>query len=243
MRRWRNAVAAGLALAGQAFAREPFQMPPYDAPSVEQAEAYSRHVVEQGRIWQGDSMVAAATTTTPEARHVPTGARCRFWYQTGEIRYPTLNSRHVTCSTSRDWLNVQTWIDRRETPAQASANPNYAASYLSAAHGSAREIAAVFGAHVERSNHGSYQLSETLRWTSARGTVVDYVVLRTRYPGGAPEGTHQERTDWIAFAVIGDWIFGYSAGGPVHYSGAIEAMGEEGFAKLLQSIDEAALIL
>jgi hypothetical protein len=243
MRRWGFAAAAGLMLAGQASALEPWRMPPYDAPSVAQAEAYSRQIVEQARVWQGDSMVAAATTTTPEVRHVPTGARCRFWYQTGEITYPSLNSRHVNCSTSRDWLNVQTWIHRRETPAEMGGNPNLVASYLSAAHGSVHEIAALFGADAARDNHGSYQLTGTRHWTSSRGTVVDYVVLRTRYPGGAPEGTRQERTNWIAFAVIGDWIFGYSAGGPVHYTDSIEAMGEEGFVKLLQSIDEAALIL
>ena len=123
MKRWRFAAAAGAMLAGQASAQ--YQPPPVDAPTVAEAEAFSRHVVEQGRIWQGNSMVAAATTTTPEARHVPTGARCRFWYRTGEITYPFLDSDHVNCSTSRDWINIQTGIDRRETPAQIAGNPDH----------------------------------------------------------------------------------------------------------------------
>ena len=243
MRGWRVAAAAGLMLAAQASALEPDRLPPVDAPSQAEAEAFSRYVVEQGRIWQGNSMVAAARSTTPEARHEPTGARCRFWYRTGEITYPFLNSDHVNCSTNRNWVNIQTGIDRRETPAQIVGNPNHIWSYLTVARGTAREIATVMGERMARSLGGRLELSEPLRWTGGRGTAVDYVVLRVRYPGGGPEGTRQERVTRLALAVIGEWIFTYSVDGPVHYAPSFDTLGEDGFVKLLQSIDEAALIL
>ncbi|HYJ52262.1 MAG TPA: hypothetical protein VEW04_03735 [Allosphingosinicella sp.] len=243
MKGLRFAVAAAVMLSGQAPALEPWRMPPPDAPSVAEADAFSRHVVEQGRIWQGNSMVAAATTTTPEARHVPTGARCRFWYRTGEITYPFLNSDHVNCSTSRDWVNIQTGIDRRETPDQIAGNPRHVWSYLTAARGTARDIATAWGERTAQMEHGSFEVSQPLRWTSSRGRVVDYVVLRSRFPGGGPEGTRQERITRTAVAVIGDWIFSHSVGGPVHYATSLDQYGEDGFVKLLQSIDEAALIL
>jgi hypothetical protein len=243
MRGLRYAVAAGVMLAGQASAVEPYRPPPLDAPSLADAEAFSRRVVEQGQIWQGNSMVAAATTTTPEARHVPTGARCRFWYMTGEITYPFLNSEHVNCSTNRNWVNIQTGIDRRETPAQIVGNPNHIWSYLTVARGTLGEIATVMGERMARSLGGRMELSQPLRWTGTRGAAVDYVVLRVRYPGGGPNGTRQERITRLALAVIGDWIFTYSVDGPVHYAPSFDTLGEDGFVKLLRSIDEAALIL
>lgn len=243
MKGWKLAVAAGVMVSAQTSAPAQYQPPPFDAPSVAEAEAYSRHVVDQGRIWQGNSMAAAATTTTPEARHIPTGARCRFWYQTGEITYPFLNSDHVNCSTSRGWINIQTGIDKREAPAQIAGNPNHIWSYLTAARGTPREIATVMAERMARSLQGRFELSEPLRWTGASGKTVDYVVLRVTYPGGGPEGTRQERITRLAMAVIGDWIFTYSVDGPVHYSASFETLGEGGFARLLQSIEEAALIL
>ena len=243
MKGWKRAVAAGMMISVQTAAPGQNQAPPFDAPSVEEAEAYSRQVVERGRIWQGNSMAAAATTTTPEARHVPTGARCRFWYQTGEITYPFLNSDHVTCFTNRNWINIQTGIDKREAPAQIAGNPNHIWSYLTAARGTPREIATVMGVRMARSLQGRFELSESLRWTGTDGAAVDYVVLRVRYPGGGPEGTRQERITRVALAVIGDWIFTHSVDGPVHYTASFDTLGEGGFAQLLQSIDEADLIL
>ena len=68
-------------------------------------------------------------------------------------------------------------------------------------------------------------------------------MLRVRYPGGGPEGTRQERVSRLALAAIGEWIFTYSVDGPVHYAPSFDTLGEDGFVKLLQSIDEAALIL
>jgi hypothetical protein len=243
MRGWRFAVVAGSMLAGHALALEPYQMPPFDAPSVAEAEADSRHILERARHWQGDSMVASARSTTPEAMHEPTGARCRFWYRAGEITYPFHNSDHVSCFTTRNWINIQTRIDRRETPAEIVGNPNHIWSYLTVARGTAREIATVMGERMARTLGGTLTLSGPLSWTGGRGASVDYVVLRVRYPGGGPEGTRQERLNRIALAVIGDWIFNYSVDGPVHYEPSFETLGEDGFVKLLQSIDEAALIL
>lgn len=238
---WALSAVAGLLLVQPAPAQR-YVPPPADAPSVAEAAAFARRTAEEGHIWQGNSMADATRSTTPEAIHRTTGARCRFWYGSGEITYPFYGNDHVVCITRRNLVSVETRIDRREVPAAVAGNPEHIWAYL-AAPGSARDVVAALAAREARNLGGMFEVSELRRWTGTGGKTVDYAVAHIRYPGGAPNGTPQERINRVALAVIGDWIFLLSADGPVHYAASLEPIGEDGFARLLQSIEEAGLIL
>jgi hypothetical protein len=243
MRGWALAAVAGILISAEAAALAPGREPATDAPSVTDATAFMAQVIERSHLWQASSMVGATTTTTPEAAHRLTGARCRFWYRHGDITYPFYNDNHVECLTSWDWLYVSTKIDRRETPMQVAGNPNHIWSYLIHPDVPVGDIAATIVGRTARAEHGTFEVSQPQRWTGRDGATVDYVVAHVRFRGGGPDGTREERISRVAVAVIGDWIFTQTSDGPVYYTGSIDQIGEDGFAKLLQSIDEAGLIL
>jgi hypothetical protein len=233
------ALAALLLAAGCAPRPVARPLPPADAPSVEEARAWmeTQRLSWPNRI-DGQRLINATTTTTPEAAHAPTGATCRFWHGSGRIRHVFEDGRHFECSTMLGWISVETRIDFRETP-EAMRSPNSYWNYLNRAR---EDVVAIVSAQVDRTmNDSPPGISRTQAvagsWTAPDGRVFRYATADVIYPSGAPAGGEPRGLRRITvIAASDDWIVSHAVNAPILYRRAIETIHADGLRRLLDSL-------
>ena len=247
---WRSAITVvsaviSVAAVGAQTTESPYTPPTPDAPTVEAARAW----IEQERLrWptsaDGERLVNVTNSTTPEVAHRPTGATCRFWYRTGDIQHTFHDGRHFECSTRRDWFNVVTRINYRETPAEVARTPTHYWNYLRAPRADVAEIAS---ATVQRTMDDlppgisrTQPISES--WTAPNGTIFRYATADVIYPAGTPDGTPPEGIRRVSVIAVGaDWLVSYSVSAPIVYRANVEAMHADGLRRLLESLGRGPL--
>ena len=241
-------LALALALAAQncSFTCPRGLAPAPDAPSIEAGRRWMQNEIDLAERHNNDDapgLVNATTSLTPEAEHVPTGAHCRFWFGLADIRFTFYNGRALSCGSMMGWLNVGATIYHREE------RPNSPQGWQGPESGSAtatpRDVALARAAAVEREAPGltSAAISETREWVTPGGQRIPYVAATVIYPGGAPDGTPQRRQTRLYAALVGDWMLIYRSDGPVHYRAAIDNYAEDGFRRLLASVEAAGRIM
>jgi hypothetical protein len=220
--------------------------PAPDAPSVEAARAWMQSEVDLAERHNNDAgpgLVNVTTGVTPEAEHVPTGARCRFWYRSADISFEFYDSRFLGCSTSLGWVSTGATLFHRE-PRPALHDAHYLAYARDPAAGP-RDVAMIRAARTEMDSPGQTQstVSPVSAWVTPAGHRIAYVSATIAYPGGGPDGTPQRRHSRFYVAQIGEWMLMYGADGPVHYRDALDGYAETGFRQLLESVEQAGRIL
>ena len=242
-----SSLAFALALAAQTCpAACPPLVPAPDAPSVAAARAWMQSAVDLAERHNSDAepgLINVTASLTPEAEHVPTGARCRFWYGSAQISFTYYNGRALSCGTALGWVGTGASLYRLEE--RPGVPPGWLGPESGSATATPRDVALARAAAVEREAPGrtSAEISDTLEWTAPGGRRIPYVAATVQYPGGAPAGTPQRRHSRIYAAVVGEWMLIYRADGAAHYRAALDLYAEEGFGRLLASVEAAGRIL
>jgi hypothetical protein len=189
-----------------------------------------------------DALVNATTSVTPEAEHLPTGARCRFWYGMADISFEFYNGRFLSCRTSLDWVSTGAAIFHRE---ERQLSDSHYLAYARDPAADPRKIALHQAARTEADAPGETrsEVSPLQHWATAAGHRIPYATASITYPAGAPGGTERRGYRRLYVGEVGEWILAYSANGPIHYREALDGYAETGFRQLLESVAQAGRIL
>lgn len=216
------------------------QAAPPDAPSVEEARRSIQEPLRLGRQSMGLQLINVTSTTTPEAEHIATGARCRFWYRAAEIRGPWIDDRAVECSSAGGWVNSGLSITSLRGPRRPVEWG--LAPLLRAGPQTLEALAAATIAASIRNWSGAQAISAPRRLptTSPAGRRIEMLSFAINGPGGAPGRTPQIQYSTRRLLIIDGWLFEVSASGPIHYRRELEGYAEAGVSRLIESLETAA---
>lgn len=213
---------------------------PSDAPTVEDAR---RAIQEELRLARqqapGLQVINVTSTTTPEAEHLATGARCRFWYRSADIDHPWFDDRAMSCWTAGGWVQTGLSIYDLRGPRREM---NWGiAPLLRAGPVTLESLAgALTAASASTDATQPAGALERRRMRSPGGRDLEVLGFAVTGPGGAPDGTRQMRHNASRLLIVDGWIFHVSAGGPTHYRDAIEGYADAGVQRLIESLEAAA---
>jgi hypothetical protein len=242
----RGAALALLAAGALAAALPPAaaaQALPTDAPSVEQARRSIQDEIALAKRhayrFRPLPILNATTTTTPEIEHVETGARCRFWYGSADIRFPWLDDRALACDTSRDWVSVSLALYNLAGPLRP--NLDWRPAFLDAPRSLPDLVRALAQSRAEPGSEGrSVTLGEPATLTTAGGRSVDYMDYRVEGPGGGPRGTPQRHYQSFRVATIDGWLIVAGGYGPGHYRDSLDSYAATAFEQAIAAMEENA---
>lgn len=218
------------------------QTPPSgDAPTIEEARRSIQEPLRQARQQTlGLQMINVTSTTTPEAEHVATGARCRFWYRAAEIRGPWLDDRAVECGSAGGWVHTGLSIMSLRGPRQPVAWG--IAPLLRAGAPTLEALAAAMTARSIGIWAGAQAVGapQRLEVRSPAGRELAALSFAIGGPGGAPGGTRQEQYATHRLLIVDGWLFEVRASGPSHYRRELDGYAEAGLQRLIESLETAA---
>lgn len=203
-----------------------------DAPDVETARRSAQQAL--GPDTPGRTVLNATTTTTPEILHVPTGARCRFWYASVAVDSPWLDDRALACITRHQWLTVSYSFYNLNGPRRPGQSWR-GTEYL----GIARTLPDLARARAGRLGGTVTAVSPIQGITTADGSRYEYVSLTNEYEGGAPNGFRNRRMTTWRLMLAGDWLIELSAEGPVHYQASLREYADTSLQRVSVSMDES----
>jgi hypothetical protein len=160
-----------------------------------------------------------------------------------DISFTHYNSDAFSCGTRLGWVGVEAGIVRRAERPRVHAG--WTAPLPPSTMNGPREVILARAARAEREAPGRTRadISGELEWPLPSGRRMAYVAGTIAYPGGAPAGTPSRRHTRIYAAVVGDWMLSYTADGPQAYRETLDRYAEEGFGRLLASVEAANRIL
>lgn len=234
-----GAVSLAVALPAAAGA----QARPADAPSVEQARRSIQDEIALAKRhayrFRPLPILNATTTTTPEIEHVETGARCRFWYGSAEIRFPWLDDRALECDTRHDWVSTSVALYNLAGPLRP--DPHWRPPFLDAPRTLPDLVRALARQHARGIGEGtSATIGEPATLRTPGGRAVDYTDLRLEGPGGGPDGTAQRHYQSYRVATIDGWLIAVSGYGPSHYRESLDLYAATTFERVIASMEENA---
>lgn len=216
------------------------QQRPADAPTAEDARRDIQEPLRLARQHSGRLvMLNVTSSTTPEAEHLATGARCRFWYHGIEIRSPWLDDRAIDCSSAGGWVHTGLAIYSLRGPRRPISWG--IAPLLQAGSPSLESLAGALTAASLASWSGAQASAAQRRLVrSAGGRQLEVMSFTIDGPGGAPDRTPQTRHNAHLLLIVDGWLFEISAGGPSRYRREADNYAEAGLQRLIESLESAA---